>query len=214
VNEVQRIAGTRWAVAELGSTWALRWGPGMLAIVLVACGQSAPDKATRIADLESKVLALEAKLGALGAAFHFDIQCPSPWQMLGPVGDAAWTCRKQPALADGFWPNCNVVEAPVAKSADTGAALSPKQAFEATLSESPQLQRARRISEQGSALGSESAHEAIYEHDLLQKPLRVLATVAVHESHAYAVSCEAPPDAFAANEAAFRQITHSFRFKP
>ena len=148
--------------------------------MLVACGQSAGQGDTHRG--LSQGAALEAKLGAQ-AAFHFDIQCPSPWQTLGPVGDAAWTCRKQPALPDGFWPNCNVVEAPVAKSADTGAALSPKQALEATLSESPQLQRARRISEQGSALGTESAHEAIYEHDLLQKPLRVLATG--QQSHAW-----------------------------
>lgn len=59
-----------------------------------------------------------------------------------------------------------------------------------------------------------AAHVSIYEHDLLPTPLRVLATTALRDGRAYAVSCSAPPEAFAANEAVFRQITQSFRWKP
>jgi hypothetical protein len=140
----------------------------------------------------------------------FALLCPAPWQALGPIGDAVWACRKSQALADGFWPNCNVTEA----AADD--APSPKTArehFEASLMSAPELQRARRVSERQSNLGSEPAFEAIYEHDLMQKPLRVLATLAVHNHRAYAVSCAAPPDAFASHEPVFRQITQSFRFQ-
>jgi len=165
----------------------------------------------RIAALESKVQALETLLGgsASPAVWGFDISCPAPWQRLGPVGDAVWTCRKQQALPNGFWPNCNVTEAAI----ETQAPLSAKESFDASLAVPP-MHSVRRISERPSALDTVPAHEAIYEHELLSKPLRVLATLAVRANHAYAVSCAAPPEAFATNEPSFRQITRSFKFTP
>lgn len=179
-----------------------------------ACGAQSGDAAegARISQLEAKVSALESTVqSARNPELGFVVQCPAPWRTLGPVGDAVWACRKPQALADGFWPNCNVTEAAIEPSP---APLSAKQPFEASLMSAPELQRARRVSERDSRLGGQPAFEAVYEHDLMQKPLRVLATLAVHDGRAYAVSCAAPPAAFAAHEPMFRSITQSFRFRP
>jgi hypothetical protein len=188
----------------------------LVPVSFAGCGGdgSAAD-AKRVAALESKVQALEVQLGrpTNPAVLGFDIECPATWQALGPVADAVWTCRKQQALPDGFWPNCNVTEALVERNPNTQAPLSAAESFETSLY-APQLKTARRIADRASALDTEPAYEAIYEHELLTKPLRVIATLAVHANHVYAVSCAAPPEAFAANEAAFRQVTRSVRWKP
>lgn len=197
---------TSWVVGSLMSLMSLMSG---------ACGDSKAAVETqdsqRVAALEAHIEALEAQLHVQGGN-AFDIQCPAPWQSLGAVGDAVWTCRKDQPLEGGFWPNCNVTEAAV-DAGDTKG-ITAKESLDASLARFPQLKSARRISDRASALDTQAAHEAIYDHDLLSKPLRVLATVTVHANATYAVSCAAPPEAFAANEAAFRQITRSFRFKP
>ena len=111
-------------------------------------------------------------------------------------------------LAERLWPNFNVTSGPA------DSATSSKAYFDASLAAVPQLREARRLSDKTGMLGATAAHVAIYEHDLLPKPLRVLATVAVRGDRAFAVSCSAPPDAFAANEAMFQRITLGFRWKP
>jgi hypothetical protein len=184
----------------------------VLGVLLAACATKTDDSAARVAELEAKVQTLEARLGAL-ATPGFQITCLASWRVLGAVGDAAWACRNEQPAADGFWPNCNVVESSREHDAATGAPLSAQQAFEASLSDTPQLEHARRISDRPTQLDREPAHEAVYEHDLLSKPLRVLATVAVHGDRTYAVSCASPPEDYAAYEVSFRQITNSFRFK-
>jgi len=185
---------------------------GCACLLLAACKTGQNDSAARVDELEAKVQQLETRLGAF-AVPGFEIGCLSSWRVLGAVGDAAWACRKEQPVAGGFWPNCNVVEAPRERDTQTGAPLSARQSFEASLSGTPQLQQARRISDRSTQLGREPAHEAVYEHDLLSKPLRVLATLAVHGDRTYAVSCAAPPEDFAANEEFFHQITNSFRFR-
>jgi hypothetical protein len=192
----------------------------MLLSVLAAlsgCGDSQPGQpstAARIDALESKVQKLSQQQPpsllptAEKLAATFDIQCPVPWQALGAVAETAWACRADEALPSGWWPNCNVTGGPAEPS------TLPKAYFDASLESLPQLKAARRIAERTTTLGAAPAHEVVYEHDLLPKPLRVLATVAVHAEHAYAVSCSAPPEAFAANEPMFRKITQSFRFRP
>lgn len=187
-----------------------RWGAAC--VLLAACAKGADDPAARVVELEAKVQALEAQLGTL-AAPGFEISCLTSWRELGAVGDAAWACRNEQPTAAGFWPNCNVVEAPRERDGVTGEPQSAQQAFEASLRDTPGLQAARRISESASQLDRVPAYEAVYEHDLLSKPLRVLATVAVHGDRTYAVSCAAPPEAFGANLTSFRQITNSFRLK-
>ena len=190
-------------------------------VLFVACtGRTQPDardtKARldalegQVRQLETQVQAASAKApaGAVGGGSGFEIVCPAPWQPLGAFGDASWTCRAPQALHSGWWANCNVTTGP----AEPG--LSAKDYFDASLAAVPQLRAARRISDAPGTLGAVPAHVAVYEHKLLPKPLRVLATVALHGDHAYAVSCSAPPDAFAANEATFKQITQSFRWKP
>ena len=196
-------------------------GHVVLLCALGACNQAQPQTnatTARLDALESQVKQLERQVqanpprpsasAAPQATARYDIACPSPWQALGAVGDAEWTCRAAVALPTGWWPNCNVTSGPVA------AGLTPKAYFDASLSGTPQLKAARRLSDTDGTLGATAAHVAIYEHDLLPKPLRVLATIALRDGRAYALSCSAPPEAFPANEAIFRQITQSFRWKP
>jgi len=187
-----------------------RWS--VACVLLAACAKGADDPAVRVVELEAKVQALEARLGGL-AAPGFEITCLTSWRELGAVGDAAWACRNEQPAAGGFWPNCNVVEASRERDDVTGEPQSAQQSFEASLRDTPGLQSARRISESAGQLDRVPAYEAVYEHDLLSKPLRVLTTVAVHGDQTYAVSCASPPEAFAAHVTSFRQITNSFRFK-
>jgi hypothetical protein len=186
-----------------------------LYMLAAGCQPQPQDSETsaRLATLETEVRQLEKQVRAANpnppaGATGFDVACPAPWQALGKFGDADWTCRAPQALPSGWWPNCNVTSGP----AQPG--LSAKAYFDASLAAVPQLQAARRLSDTDGTLGATAAHVAIYEHDLLPKPLRVLATIAVHADRAYAVSCSAPPEAFAANEAMFRSVTQSFRWKP
>jgi hypothetical protein len=184
---------------------------------LSGCGDSQPGQpstAARIDALEAKVQQLSQQLQPSPTptleqlSATFDIQCPVPWQALGAVADTAWACRADQALPSGWWPNCNVTGGRAEPS------TQPKAYFDASLESLPQLRAARRIVERNTTLGAAPAHEVVYEHDLLPKPLRVLATVVVHADRAYAVSCSAPPEAFAASEPMFRKITQSFRFRP
>ena len=197
-------------------TWVL------CSALLSACTGQAVEPASddaRIAALETKLQAfsrqLEQQRGAdpaqalatLAANAAFDIECPAPWRELGPVGDAIWTCRAAQPSAAGLWANCNVT------LGTTEPSLSPKQYFEESLAGVPQLKAARRLSARDTALGIVPAFESVYEHDLLGKPLRVLATLGVLSDRAYAVNCSAAPEDFAAHEAQFRKVTQSFQVR-
>jgi hypothetical protein len=194
----------------------------LLVAAASACrgGADRASNGARIEALETKVQALASQLEAdqtaaaaksaanLAAKAAFDIECPAPWQTLGPTGDAVWACRASEPSAGGLWPNCNVTMGP------TEPDISPQAYFEESLASVPQLRAARRLSGRATALGVAPAYEAVYEHDLLGKPLRVLATIGVLSDRVYGVSCSAAPPAFADNEAQFRRITSSFRIKP
>ena len=195
---------------------ALACSCGLL-VALAACGGEASKAAPadeRVAVLESRVRELEAALTPdAQPSAGFSVACPAEWQTLGPIGAASWTCRDRRPLPDGFWPNCNVTAAPVQLDPVTGTAQSAREALETSLAAAPELRSARRLSERALELHGERAHEAVYEHDLWTQPLRVLTTVAVHAERVYALSCAAPPAAFAASEPAFRRIARSFAFE-
>jgi hypothetical protein len=190
---------------------------GALAL-LAACADD--ETRTRIDALETKVQQLsqefdsraparDAERASANAkeAATFDIVCPPPWQALGPAGDAVWTCRADRPAANGMWPNCNVTVGQAEPDA------RPKEILEGELAAIPQLRAARRLSARDTTLASLRAYEAIYEHDLLPTPLRVLATISLLSDRAYGISCSAPPETFAVAEPIFRRITASFRFK-
>ena len=196
---------------------ALACSCGLLA-ALAACGGETSKVAAddeRVAALESRVRELEASRSSdAQPSAGFTVVCPAEWQALGPVGAASWTCRERRPLPDGFWPNCNVTAAPVQLDPLTATAPTAREALEASLKAAPELRSARRLSERLASLAGEPAHEAVYEHDLWTRPLRVLTTVAIHADRVYALSCAAPPAAFHAREPAFRQIAGSFVFEP
>lgn len=167
----------------------------------------------RLDALEAKVEMLEVgeaqeQAAAVRAAATFDIDCPAPWQPLGPAAESVWTCRANRPSEGGLWPNCNVTMGPATQN------TNPQQYFEQSLASVPQLKAARRLNDRSVSLGGVPAHEAVYEHDLLGRPLRVLATVGVIGTRVYAVSCSAAPEAFSSNLVAFGQITQSFRPRP
>jgi hypothetical protein len=142
------------------------------------------------------------------AAGEFDVECPPPWQLLPAGGGVAWACRAERPSSDGLWPNCNVT------SGQAPAGLSLKTYLDQSLASVPQLKAARRLADRAGTLGGAPAHEALYDHDLLGRPLRVLATIGSLEGTIYALNCSAAPQAYAAQEARFRRIVRSFRVQP
>ena len=140
------------------------------------------------------------------AAPDFRIHCPKPWQDLGAIEQTAWACRSPQPSPSGAWSNCNVTRGP------TNAGMTPQEYFALAMSASPQLKAARRISEGPSRVAERPSYRAVYEHNLLMFPLRVLSETIIHGESAYAISCSAAPETFGLVEATFHEIIGSFRF--
>jgi hypothetical protein len=62
------------------------------------------------------------------------------------------------------------------------------------------------------SLNGNPAYEVLYEHDLAQQPLQVLAAIVIRRTDAYALTCSSTPAAFAELEPRFRAILESFDF--
>jgi hypothetical protein len=194
-----------------------------IAVLGGACAQSADgaDEAgrARLAALEQEVQKLTQTVSTMKILLDglvlpprpmtdgqdFSIECPQPWEELDAMHQTQWGCRVPQPLANGFWPNCNVTLAP------TEPGTTARQYATAGLQGSPEMKSAKRISETPSTVGGQPAYEIIYEHDLTAIHLRVLGTVVVHDRTAYALTCTAPPDAFAAVTPTFRRIIQSFQ---
>jgi hypothetical protein len=182
---------------------------------------SQPVDPKRVEALEEQIRRLDQTVGTmkivldaltkpaqpLPADQEFSIECPAPWEELGPMNQTQWACRTAEALPSGFWPNCNVSLGPAQ------AGTNPKAYFDSAMQTSPQLRSAKRISEAPRAIHGQRAYEAVYEHNITEAPLRVLATVVIRGESAYALTCTAPPGAFAGFEPAFRQMIGSFRLR-
>jgi hypothetical protein len=86
-----------------------------------------------------------------------------------------------------------------------------KQYFENAL-KGTELSTVRIRSGREVSLNGNPAYEVVYEHDLAQQPLRVLAAIVIRRADAYALTCTSTPAAFAALEPGFRAIQESVDF--
>jgi hypothetical protein len=160
---------------------------------------------TQLSTLKIVVEGLTQPAPPLAPDQQFVIDCPASWEQVEPASPTRWACRTVRPLADGFWPNCNLTSGPAEASA------SAKQYFENALT-GTELSTVRVRSGREVSLNGNPAYEVVYEHDLAQQPLQVLAAIVIRRADAYALTCSSTPAAFAELEPRFRAILASFDF--
>jgi hypothetical protein len=222
---------TRRSLARGGN--ARRWFAGLAAVLAGAAAgswtvthlENSAEASARVGKLEHQVQQLQAgqeqqersdilreaaraATRDAGRGPAFALRCPAPWQELGALGQGLWGCRPPEPLAGGFYPNCNLTRSQVR------AGLTPQQYFASATAASAQLSAALQLGGRTLQVHERSAYEASFEHSLTGSPLRVLATVFVAGTQAYAITCSAPPSAFDALAARFRDIAGSFQLEP
>jgi hypothetical protein len=171
---------------------------------LDALQQQVRQLGTQLSTLKIVVDGLTQPVAPLAPDQQFVIDCPASWEQVEPASPTRWACRTVRPLPDGFWPNCNVTLGPAEGS------TSAKQYFETALKGSPELSTLRLRSGRAVSLNRNPAYEVVYEHDLAQQPLQVLAAIVIHRADAYALTCSSTPAAFAELEPQFRTILDSF----
>jgi hypothetical protein len=111
----------------------------------------------------------------------------------------------RPAIGGWVLAQRNVTLGPAEGSA------SAKQYFENAL-KGTELSSVRVRSGREVSLNGNPAYEVVYEHDLAQQPLQVLAAIVIRRADAYAITCSSTPAAFAELEPRFRAVLDSFDF--
>ena len=144
---------------------------------------------------------------AAAAPRSYVIECRTPWQELGPIGQGLWGCRAPEPLPGGFYPNCNLTTSSI------GSGMSPEQYYNDAVAHSSQLSAARQLGGHVIVVHGRQAYEASFEHETTGTPLRVLASMFIDGDRVYAVTCTAPPPIFESLFARFREIAGSFELK-
>jgi hypothetical protein len=134
----------------------------------------------------------------------YAIRCQAPWQELGPIGPGLWGCRTPDPLPGGFYPNCNLTTSRVAPG------TTAQQYYESAPAHSASLAAAQRLGGRAIVARGRPAYEAIFEHQSVGIPLRVLASLFVEGEQLYAITCSAPVANFDALSTRFREIAASF----
>lgn len=193
-----------------------------LAVAFGGCGHDAENAAqsARIATLEDDVKRLRDSLNALkpdstgkpsapptaAKTKPFSIECPQPWLLHTPLGATLWNCRSPTATAEGFYPQCSIVEQPQ-------SSIELLNYFEFASNASPQLRQVKNLKDKPIKIKDHDGFEAVYESDPKPVPLKMRSVLIPHEEQVYAVTCFAPSNVFDSVDAkAFQKITGSIGF--